>query len=131
MLLGDSSWLPGDSLIAESRQISALGVLEQCPVPVIAVADDGAVLFANTVFAHLLGYSCDAVTSMSYEDICSVLPSDETLFAFTRLGQNTVGSLMPLGRATVFVKMRKSAIIGAADSDAVAMFEELIERLSN
>jgi hypothetical protein len=38
---------------------------------------------------------------------------------------------MPLGRATVFVKMRKSAIIGAADSDAVAMFEELIERLSN
>ena len=116
---------PGDSLIAESRQISALGVLAQYPAPVIAVAHDGAVLFANTAFAHLLGCSCDAVTSISYEDICSVLPTDETLFAVTRQGP----SLMPLSQVTFFAKMRRSAIPSAADSDAVAMFEELMERL--
>ena len=125
MLLNSSLRRPGDSLIAESRQISALGVLAHYPVPVIAVADDGAVLFANTAFAHLLGCSCDAVTSISYEDICSVLPADETFLPVTRLGP----SLMPLGQATFFVKMRRSAIPGAADSDAVAMFEELMKRL--
>ena len=67
----------------------------------------------------------DAVTSISYEDICSVLPTDETLFAVTRQGP----SLMPLSQVTFFAKMRRSAIPSAADSDAVAMFEELMERL--
>jgi len=131
MLSGDPSQRPGDSLIAESRQISAHGVLEQCPVPVIAVADDGAVVFASAAFAHLLGCSCDALTCMSYEDICSLLPTDETLFAVTRLGPNGfVGSLMLSSQATVFVKMRKSATLSDADPDAVAMFEELTEHLA-
>lgn len=60
---------PSDSPIAESCQTPALPVLEQYPVPAIAVADDGAVLFANTAFARVFGCSRDAVTSMSYEDI--------------------------------------------------------------
>src|SRR5712672_3455774 len=110
MALGAPVQWPGDSLIAESRQISALRVLVRHPVPVIAVADDGVVLFANTAFAEVLGCSCDAVTSISYEDICSVLPTDETLFAVTRLCPDTIGSLLQLGHATLFVKMRRSAI---------------------
>jgi hypothetical protein len=130
MLLVDPSRRLGDSAIAESPHVSALGVLEQCPVPVIAVADDGAVLFANTAFAHLLGYSCEAPTSISYEDICSALPADETLFAVTRLGPKAIGSLMQSGQATVFVKIRKSATLSAADSDAIVMFKELMQRLS-
>jgi nitrogen-specific signal transduction histidine kinase len=122
---------PRDSLTIESRQISARGVLEQCPVPVIAVADDGAVLFVSAAFAHLLGYSCDALTGTSYEDICSLLPTDKTLFAVTRLGANAfVGSLMLSRQATVFVKMRKSATLSDADPDAIAMFKELMEHLS-
>jgi PAS domain-containing protein len=130
MLLGDPFAAAGDSLIAESRQVSALGMLEQCPVPVVAVADDGAVLFANTAFAHLLGYSCEALTSISHADICSALPADETLFAVTRLGPKAIGSLTQSSQATVFIKIRKSATLSAADSDAVAMFKELMERLS-
>jgi hypothetical protein len=35
---------------------------------------------------------------MSYQDICSFLPPDETLVA--------VGRLLQLGEATLFVKMR-------------------------
>jgi len=130
MLLGDPSRRPGDSLVAESRQTTARGVLERCPVPVVAVADDGTVLFANAAFAHFFGYSCDALTWMSYQDICSVLPAGETLFAVTRLGPNATKSLMLSGQATVFVKMCKAAIRSAADPDAIAMFEEMIEHLS-
>ena len=131
MLLSQTSQRATDSLLAETRQISALVVLEQCPVPVIAVADDGAVLFASAAFAHLLGCSCDALTCMSYDDICSLLPTDETLFAVTRLGPNAfVGRLMLSSQATVFAKMRKSATLNDADPDAIAMFEELTEHLS-
>jgi PAS domain-containing protein len=131
MLLDGPLRRPRDSLTIESRQISALGLLEQCPVPVIAVADDGAVLFVSAAFAHLFGYSCDALTGMSYEDICSLLPPDETLSAVTRLGPNAfVGSLILSSQATIFVKMRKSATLSDADPDATAMFKELTEHLS-
>ena len=60
---------PSDSPIAESCQTPALPVLEQYPLPAIAVADDGAVLFADTALARVFGCSRDAVTFMSYEDI--------------------------------------------------------------
>jgi hypothetical protein len=130
MLSSDPSLPLADCPVAESRRRTATGVLEQCPVPVIAVADDGVVVFASPAFAHLFGHSCDEVASMSYEDICSVLPADETLFPVTRLAPNAVvGSLMLSSQATVFVKMRKSATLSLVDPDAIAMFEELRARL--
>jgi hypothetical protein len=123
MLLDDPLRRQGDSLIVESRQPTALGVLERCPIPVVAVTDDGTVLFANPAFAHFFDYSSDALTCMSHEAICSVLPADETLVAVTRLGPNAIKSLMLSGQATVFVKMRKSATLSAADPDAIAMLK--------
>jgi hypothetical protein len=121
---------PRDSLMAESRQTTALWALEQHPVAAIAVADDGAVLFANTALAKLLCCSCDALTSMSHEDICSTLPAGETLFAVARLCPNTIGRSLQLGQTTCFVKVCKSAISDGAESVAMAMFEGLTERLS-
>ncbi len=130
MLSGVPLWRPGDSLSAEPPQISALRVLTQYPVPVVAVADDGAVVFANTAFADFLSCSCDAVTSSSYEDICSFLPPDETLIAVTRLEPDTIGRVLHLGQATIFVKMRRSAIVGAADSGPITLFDGLMKRLA-
>jgi hypothetical protein len=130
MLLTDPSVRVADCLIAESHQSPAVTMLKGCPVPVIAVMDDGAVLFASTVFEYLLGYSCDAGTSVSYGDICAVLPADETLFAVTRLVPSVNARPMQSGQATVFVKMCKSAMRSGADWDAVMMLEQLMERLS-
>lgn len=122
--------LPGDPLTGESRHISALQLLVRHPIPVIAVADDGAVVFANRAFAEVLSCSRDAVTSISYDDICAVLPTDETFFAATELCPDTVGRLLRLGRATLFVKIHRSAILSGADSAAVALFDALMRRLS-
>jgi PAS domain-containing protein len=68
-VLDASSQWPGDSLIAESREVPARWVLAQYPVPVTAVADDGAVLFANAAFAEEFGCSRHAVTSISCDDV--------------------------------------------------------------
>ena len=130
MLAGEPLRRPHTSLSAEPPPMSPLRVLTQHPVPVIAVADNGAIVFANTAFADVLSCSTDAVTSMSYEDICSFLPPDETLVAVTRLGPNTIGRSLQLGEATLFVKMRRSAILSAADSGPVTLFEGLMKRLS-
>jgi PAS domain-containing protein len=126
MLAGEPLRRPGTSPSAEPPLTSPLRVLTQHPVPVVAAADDGALVFANTAFAKLFGCSRTAVTSMSYEDICSLLPPDETLVAVTRLGPNAIGRLLELGEATLFVKMRRSAILSAADSGPVMLFEGLM-----
>ncbi|MDT5219321.1 MAG: hypothetical protein QOF15_1426, partial [Mycobacterium sp.] len=101
----------------------ALRALEQYPVAAIAVADDGAVLFANTAFTNLLGCSGDALTSMSYAYICSTLPAGETLFAVARLCPDTIGRSLQFGQATCFVKMHQSALSNGVESVATAMFE--------
>ncbi len=105
-------------------------MLTQHPVPVIAVADDGAVVFANAAFADVLACSCDAVTSLSYDDICALLPTDEILLAVTRLGPGPVGRVLELGQATLFVKIRRSAIISAANRVPITRFEGLLTRLA-
>lgn len=121
---------PGASPSAEPPEMSPLRVLTQHPVPLIALADDGAVVFANAAFADVLGCSDCVVTSLSYESLCSLLPADEILVAITRLGPSSIGRLLKLGEATLFAKMRRSAIVSAADSGPVTLFEGLIERLS-
>ena len=126
----DPFWRPGGPLA--NAPIRARQVLDQFPVPAIALADDGAVVFANKAFANALGCSCDAVTSMSYAAICSALPTDETLIAVTQLGPDTpFRSLLQLDRATFLVKMCKSALVDGAYSVATTMFAGLMERLSD
>jgi hypothetical protein len=116
--------------VAGLCQIPVLRGLEQYPIAAVAVADDGAVLFANSAFAEVLGCSFDAVISMSYTDISCALPVDETLFAVSRLCPNTLGSPVHPGGATCFVKMRKLAISNGAASVAITVFERLMEQLS-
>jgi nitrogen-specific signal transduction histidine kinase len=129
MLSGGPLHQSGDFRRAETPHMSARRVLTQHPVPVIAVADDGAIVFANTAFADLLGCSCKAVTTSSYEDICSFLPPNEILLAVTRLGPGPIGRALQLGQATLFVKMRRSAIVSTADWGPIRQFEGLLQRL--
>jgi PAS domain S-box-containing protein len=120
---------PSDFAKAATHQ-SPARMLEQYPVPAIALADDGNVLFANAAFAAILGCSCDAVTAMGYEDILAALPSEETLVAVARLSADANGRLQHLDGATVFAKMRRSAIRSGHDALAIPSFDELTERLS-
>lgn len=41
---------PGQSAMTILKQLPAVVVLERIPVPVLAIAQDGTVLFANTAF---------------------------------------------------------------------------------
>ncbi|WP_077101774.1 PAS domain S-box protein [Mycobacterium terramassiliense] len=119
-----------DSPTVKPRQRPALSVLERIPVPAIALADDGAVLFANAAFAEILGCSRDAVTAMSYEEILHALPTEETLFRVARLRAEAIGELQHLDGSMIFAKMTKSAVIRRAGAVAIATFEQLVERLS-
>jgi hypothetical protein len=45
---------PGQSAMTILKQLPAVVVLERIPVPVLAIAQDGTVLFANT-FSEMVG----------------------------------------------------------------------------
>jgi PAS domain-containing protein len=124
------SWELRDSPMAEPPATPALLVLEQYPVPAIALAQGGAVLFANTAFAEILGCSPDAVTALTYDDIVAALPPEETLFDVARLHADAITSLQHLDGSRFLVKMSKSARLHGADGIAIATFEQLVERLA-
>lgn len=114
----------------ERVETLALVLLERYPLPFIASADDGAVLFANAALAEILGCTREAVTLMRYEDVFKALPVEETLFAVARLCADDIRTLLCLDGSTIFVKMSKAATVRGAGAFAIATFRELIERLS-
>jgi len=58
---------PGDPLM----QMPASVLLERLPQPVLAVAHDGTILFANAAFCDMLGYPKEAVPSLNIDQIVS------------------------------------------------------------
>lgn len=71
----DNRWVerrqnwPGQSPMVTLQQLPASVVLERIPIPVLAVMQDGTILFANTAFAEMLGYSVEEVLSLNFEQI--------------------------------------------------------------
>ena len=59
------------------RQLPALVALERIPVPVLAIADDGTSLFANTGFAGMLGYTQEEVLALEFRQIFGDVPPAE------------------------------------------------------
>jgi PAS domain-containing protein len=127
MLERRRSRLPRNRPKATPQEISVLGILERFPVPAVAVADDGAVLFANTAFAGALGCSRDAVMSMRYDDIVNVLPPEEILVAVARFHADTIVELRHLAGTTLYAKIGKSVRMGGDDAVVLATFAELTE----
>ncbi len=54
--------MPASPPMAVLNELPALVVLDRLPVPVLAIAEDGgAIVFANSAFADMLGYPAEAV----------------------------------------------------------------------
>ena len=56
------------------KQLPALVVLERIPVPILAIGEDGTILFSNTAFADMLGHTPEAVLALNFRQIFHTLP---------------------------------------------------------
>jgi PAS domain S-box-containing protein len=111
------------------KELPALVVLERFPVPVLAIAKDGTILFANGAFAEMLGYPTDAVLSLKFEQIFHTLPADESSVSVVRQHADLVVELMHEDRSIVRARMSKSALLRGDDPVALATFQDLTEQL--
>ena len=111
------------------EQLPARVVLERMPVPVLAIGQDGSLLFANAAFAEMLGYSTETVLTLKFLEIFHTAPIDASPVSAVHAYANEIVSLMHSDGSIVRAKMSKSALMREDDPVALATFEDLTEHL--
>jgi PAS domain S-box-containing protein len=111
------------------KELPALVVLERFPVPVLAIAEDGTVLFANAAFGQMLGYPAGVVRALKFRQIFHTLPTDESAVSVVRAHADLIVELLHQDGSTVRARMSKSALLRGDDPVALATFQDLTERL--
>jgi PAS domain S-box-containing protein len=122
---------PGQPPIAILKELPALVVLERIPVPVLAIAQDGTVLFANTAFSEMVGRASDEVLSLKFDDIFHLPLTTESVspLSVVQALANMVVELAHGDGSSVRALMSRSALIRADDNIALATFQDLTEQL--
>lgn len=115
--------------MATLKELPALVVLERIPVPVLAIGDDGTILFTNTAFADMVGCEPDEVLSLRFEQIFHQAPATDSLLSFVHALANMVVELAHKDGSVVRALMSRSAVMRADDKFALAAFQDLTEQL--
>lgn len=122
---GSSSDTPAEIL----TRLPAVVVLERIPVPTVAMAHDGNILFANTAFAEMVGYPQDRLAGAEFPQIFNADPAALTALSGVDALANMVVELEHCEGWTVRARMSKSALMRHDDPVVLVTFENLTERL--
>jgi PAS domain S-box-containing protein len=115
--------------MAMLSELPALVVLERFPVPVLAIAEDGSVIFANGAFGEMVGRSADEVTAMTFREVLHTMPTDESALHVLRAYAGLVVELRHGDGSVVRARMSKSALLRGDDPVALATFHDVTEML--
>jgi PAS domain S-box-containing protein len=110
-------------------QLPALLVLERMPVPVLAIAHDGGILFTNTAFAEMVGREPDEVLSLQFHHIFHRAPVSDSLLSVVHALANMIVELVHKDGWVVRARMSRSALVRADDQFALATFQDLTTQL--
>jgi PAS domain S-box-containing protein len=119
----------GQSPMTILKQLPALVVLERIPVPVLAIAADGTVLFANSAFSDMVGRATDDILSLKFDDIFHVGPATDSPVSVVQALANMVVELAHRDGSSVRALMSRSALIRVDDDIVLATFQDLTEQL--
>ena len=119
----------GDSPTDILRRLPAVVMLERIPVPTLAMARDGIILFANTAFAEMVGYGQDRLAGLAFLEIFHTVPAEVAEFSGGDAVANVVVQLQHCEGWTVRATMSKSALKRSDDPVVLVTFENLTERL--
>jgi PAS domain S-box-containing protein len=119
----------GDSPADILTGLPAVVVLERLPVPTLAIARDGTILFANTAFAEMVGYQQDGLAGLAFQEVFHTEPAALSALAGVDALANLVVELRHCEGWTVRARMSKSALMRRDDPVVLVTFENLTERL--
>jgi PAS domain S-box-containing protein len=110
-------------------ELPAAVALRRLPVPVLAVASDGAIVFANEAFCTMVGYPVEAVPRLRFQDLMPGAGVDDSALTVIRTHANRVVELMNEDGTTVRATMSASALVRGDDPIALVAFHDLTEQL--
>jgi PAS domain-containing protein len=111
------------------RDLSALVVLERIPVPSLAMAPDGMIVFANAAFAEMVGYRQEVLAGSAFPEIFRTVPAAVCALPGNHLLANLVVDLQHWEGWTVRARMTRSTLMRCDDPVVLITFEDLTERL--
>ena len=97
--------------MATLKQLPALVVLERIPIPVLAIANDGALVFANSAFSEMVGRGREDMVSMKFEEIFHLALTEESAVSVVQSLANEVVELAHQDGSSVRALMSRSALI--------------------
>jgi PAS domain S-box-containing protein len=118
-----------DSPMDTLRRLPAMVLLERIPVPTLAMARDGIILFANTAFAEMVGYPPDGLAQLAIPEIFDAVPAVLCATSSVDALANLVVDLRHREGWTVRARMSNSALTRCDDPVVLVTFEDLTERL--
>jgi PAS domain S-box-containing protein len=104
-------------------------VLERIPVPSLAIARDGRIIFANQAFAEMVGYSTDQLLTMAFFELFRAMSTDESAVSVMRKYADQLVELRHAEGSVIRARMSKSALRRDDDPLALATFHDLTEQL--
>ncbi|MGO9729883.1 PAS domain-containing protein [Mycobacterium sp.] len=110
-------------------QLPALVVLERIPVPTLAMARDGIMLFANTAFAEMVGHRQDSLAGQAFPEVFHTVPAALSALSGVDALANLVVELRHCEGWAVRARMSRSALMRSDDPVVLVTFENLTERL--
>jgi PAS domain S-box-containing protein len=119
----------GDSPMDILTRLAAVVVLERLPVPSLAIARDGIILFANTAFAEMVGYEQDTLAWLAFLEIFHTVPAELCALSSVHALPNLVVELQHCEGWTVRARVSKSALMRCDDPVVLVTFKDLTERL--
>jgi PAS domain S-box-containing protein len=120
---------PGDSPMDILTRLPAVVVLGRLPVPALAMARDGIILFANMAFADMVGYEQDRLAGSAFPEIFHTVPVALCALSGVDALANLVVELRHCEGWTVRARMSNSALMRHDDSVVLVTFDNLTERL--
>ena len=119
----------GDSPMDILMRLPGAVVLERIPVPLLAMARDGILLFANSSFAEMVGYRQDTLAGLAFPEIFHTAPAVVTALSGVDVVANLVVELRHSEGWTVRARMSKSALMRSDDPVVLVTFDNLTDRL--
>jgi len=120
---------PGDSPADILGRLPAVVVLERLPVPALAMARDGIILFANAAFAEMVGYEQETLAGLVFPEIFHTVPAEVVALSGVDVLANLVVQLRHCEGWTVRARMSNSALMRRDDPVVLVTFDNLTERL--
>jgi PAS domain S-box-containing protein len=117
------------SPIGTLKQLPALVVLERLPVPTLAIGQDGTILFANTAFVAMLGYTPHLPQTLTFHQLFHTPPVDHSPLSVVHERAENIVELLHADGSIVKALMSSSALLRGDDQVALTIFQDLTESL--